>query len=379
MRIFNLSLVLFSIALLLMSSGVEASNTSHPAGSSKYVPVLTDAKIKQILENPTGGKRHKFSLKDSRGKTMDSLSILQLSGQSYKYAGVYHTIENNRTQVHLAVSNDLMIWSHRWMLIDHAGMPRIGNVRGSSWIVIAHEKWTHLGGGVSGAPTWAAFNLYYDANDLLNRMSRSSYTMPYHGPFASGRRWRPRDRINGTPNIYDMFIKNYGGYWTVDGQYGFHIGQLATGQLDVNGVTSISQMFNPVGGTRSYPSTATGYNNRFTAIGATGGIGQRDTLVTTTGRFNIQEYHRGRPGTDWDKWSVALYKFGDPYNYPTGRGTLTTISPQTPRGSRSFGNASVSIIDRPEGGGKAMVVTYFLFSEGAGPGEQGTLIYYYHI
>ncbi|MEO1222107.1 MAG: hypothetical protein AAFY42_12260, partial [Pseudomonadota bacterium] len=75
----------------------------------------------------------------------------------------------------------------------------------------------------------------------------------------------------------------------------------------------------------------------------------------------------------------ALYKFGDPYNYPTGQGTMTTLSPQTPRGSRSFGNPSVAIFDRPGGGGKAMVVNYYLFNEGAGSGEAGSLIYYYHI
>jgi hypothetical protein len=373
MRILNLSLVLFSIALLLMPSGVEASNTSHPAGSSKYVPVLSDAKIKQILENPTQGRRHKFSLKDSGGRSMDSLSVLQLSGQSYKYAGVYHSIVNDRTQVHLAVSNDLITWRHRGLLIDHAGMPRIGNVRGSSWIAITYEKWTPAGAG-STIPTNVAFRLFYNSNDLLNRISRSTYVMPYHGPFS-----RRRDQVDGTPSIYDMFIKNYGGWWTVDGQYGFHIGNFPANRLDDNGVTSINQMFNPVGGTQAFSSTAIGYNNRFKAIGATGGIGQRDTLVTTTGRFNIQEYHRGRIGTDWDKWSIALYKFGDPYNYPTGRGTMIKLSPQTPGGSRSFGNPSVAIVDRPEGGGKAMVVSYFLFSQGAAPGEGGPLIYYYHI
>jgi hypothetical protein len=51
----------------------------------------------------------------------------------------------------------------------------------------------------------------------------------------------------------------------------------------------------------------------------------------------------------------------------------------TPGGSVSFGNPSARIVDAPIGAGTVMWVSYFLFAEGAGAGEAGSLIYWIDI
>jgi hypothetical protein len=206
---------------------------------------------------------------------------------------------------------------------------------------------------------------------------RSTWSQPVYNSSAN---------INGTPSVYAAALTQHSGYYDVSGQYGFHFNTGAsTPPTDLNAVTTVNQMFNPLGGTAGYPSVATNYNSLMMSLGATETVGQRDTLITTTNRYNLQEIHSGSPGTDWNQWRVWLYKFNETTAYPTGAGTVTKLAPQTPGASYSFGNPSVSVVDRPNGGGKALVVTYTVFAEGAGrnpttgESETGTLIYYFNI
>jgi hypothetical protein len=366
-----------SAALLI--AGLSALLAGQPAMAlnNNYSPALSDAQVAYYLNNPKLATAARYGVKDSAGNSMDVPTIIQMTGQPYKYAAVYHTgtcVANcssasptMRFRLNLAGSNDLINWTFVRQLIDNADMPRMVQVTGASWILLAHEQWQGPGPG-STLPSAVTFELFYDFNDLMNGTIRSTWSMPiYNSPYS----------INGTPSIYEAHLAYYNGYYSVDGQYGFHINQSATSPTDVNGVTTIYKLFDPTGATVGYPSTATNYNNLMIANGAVDAIGGRDTLLTTTARFNLQEGHTGRPGTDWDKWRVWLYKFAETTNYPTGAGTATQLNPQTPGGSTSFANPSIAVVDRPGGGGKALVVSYFLFS--AAPGEGGSLIYYFNI
>lgn len=337
---------------------------------NNYVPTISDCNILYYLNNPMFATAYKFNLHDDAPtpNSMDGVSIIQLTGQNYKYAAVYHTAYQVpggvRFRVNLAVSNDLINWKFIGMLVDNASMPKISLVSGSSWVVVAHEQW--LGASqASIGPSRVAFELFYDFNDLINRTIRSTYLMPaYQGDY------------NGTPSFYEAHVSYNNGLYSVDGQYGFHF---HNGTRDVNAVTTIYRMFDPTGGTTAYPSEAIRYNNRIAINGVTGNIGDRDTLITSSNRYNILEGNLGQPGASFDKWRIFLYKFSESYNYPDGSGALTMVSPQTPNASFSFGNPRVNVVDRPDGSGKAIVISYFIFSQGAGPGEAGSLIYYFNI
>lgn len=354
-------ITLFSMMMLVMSSQSWAINNT-------FTPNISESNVIYYLNNPKFATGSRYNLVDSGGNPMHHPSIIQMSGQDYKYAAVYHTpytvSGGIRYKVNLAASNDLVNWTYIDLLIDNADMPRISLVTGSNWVVVTYEQWQ--GAGVTSTqPARVAFKLFYDFNDLMNRTVRSTYTMSaYNG------------NLNGTPSIYEFHLAQYNGFYSVDGQYGFHYWD---GTRDVNAVTTILKMFDPNGVAAAYPSTATAYNNLIMTNGVTGNIGDRDTLITSTARFNIQEGNIGQPGESFDKWRLFLYKFVESYNYPDGSGTLTALAPQTPNSSVSFGNPTVNVVDRPDGTGKAIVISYFIFGEGAGSGEAGSLLYYFNI
>ncbi len=54
---------------------------------------------------------------------------------------------------------------------------------------------------------------------------------------------------------------------------------------------------------------------------------------------------------------------------------MTKLNIRTHGVSSSFGNPTATVITDPSGF-RAVVMTLFLFSEGAAPGEAGELIYY---
>jgi hypothetical protein len=70
---------------------------------------------------------------------------------------------------------------------------------------------------------------------------------------------------------------------------------------------------------------------------------------------------------DWGSWRVFQY---DPL---TKRAQLLDI--RTHGGSTAFANPTVTALRSPQGV-SALVVTLFVFSEGAAAGEAGPLIYY---
>jgi hypothetical protein len=354
-------------SLLLMALAITTIGSAR-AVNLDYHPSLNLSQVRDFLNNPKSAFAARYGLTDSAGNSMDAISITQIAGQQYKYAAVYHTAYQvsgkTRYRVNLALSNDLMSWFYQGVLVDNASMPKIDHVSGSEWIVVTHEQWQGAGPG-SKSPSRVAFELFYDASDLVNHIIRSTSLMP---------QWQ--NSLNGTPSIYEFHLALYNGRYSVDGQYGFHFWN---GSRDVNGVTTIRQMFDPNGGTVFSPSTANAYNNLMMAQGVTGNIGDRDTIITSDARYNVQEGNLGQPAGSFDLWRLFLYSFGDANNYPTGNGSIFQLSPQTPNGSTSFGNPRITIVDNPAGTGKAFVVSYFLFGEQAGQGESGSLIYYYNL
>ena len=352
--------LLFAL-LLVIGRPAEALNNTR-------IINISESQLKYYLEHPNLATAARYKLKDSAGNSMDCMSVLQTSGQSYKYAAVYHTAYQVtgglRFKINLAGSNDLINWTYIGILLDNADMPRIAQVTGSTWIVLTHEQWFGAG-PTSASPARVSYKLFYNFNDLMLRTVRVSWTAPSY-----------TSDLNGTPSIYEAHLAQYNGNYTVDGQYGFHFWD---GSRDLNAVTTVQKLFSPSDPVVSSPSTASLYNNTLIANGVTGSIGQRDTLITTAIRYNIQEGNIGQPGASFDKWRIWLYKFGDNLNYPTGNGTWSALSPITPAGSTSFGNPSITVVDKPTGNGKSIVISYYLFSEGAKKQEAGPLIYYFNL
>jgi hypothetical protein len=96
-----------------------------------------------------------------------------------------------------------------------------------------------------------------------------------------------------------------------------------------------------------------------------GSIGGRDYVTFDGYPFTVIEA-QSTPGS-FASWRVYLWD-------QTAQ-LLTPLAPNTPGHSTAFGNPKVSIVTDPSGR-RALVSSLFVFSEGAGPGEAGPLVYY---
>ncbi len=96
-----------------------------------------------------------------------------------------------------------------------------------------------------------------------------------------------------------------------------------------------------------------------------GSIGDRDQIVLDGVRLELQEAQYV-PG-DYASWRTFLI---DPRK-PTPR----PLEIVTGGGSRSFGNPTATLLTSPAGK-PAVLVTVYVFAEGAASGEAGPLIYY---
>lgn len=135
---------------------------------------------------------------------------------------------------------------------------------------------------------------------------------------------------------------------------------------------------NALGSVTGFPASAqwtasinAAYNAALTAAGATGNIGGRCFVEFAGDRWNIQEGNiQGPPivPTNFRDWRVWLYRYAD--------ASVKMLAVRTHGGSVSFGNPSAVIVPSPKDGQACMCVTYFVFGEGAGPGEAGSLLFF---
>merc|ERR1712048_1461874 len=115
--------------------------------------------------------------------------------------------------------------------------------------------------------------------------------------------------------------------------------------------------------------------------GGIGNIGQRESGILLGRHFLSQEANIGHmPPTKWQDWRVWLYFFGDgETSFPSaGRGShIVKLNITTPGGSTAFGNPSWQVVKCPKHyETDCLVVSYFLFGEGAAPGEGGPCMFY---
>jgi hypothetical protein len=138
----------------------------------------------------------------------------------------------------------------------------------------------------------------------------------------------------------------------------------------------------------------TDYNDVFIAHGAIGNIGQRRAGVVDGTHFCAQEANIGpMPPTVWADWRVWLYWFAPEEGVvPTGAShNVTMLNLRTHKGSTAVGNPSWQVLACPSSvqssglsavtapassSASCLFVSYFLFGEGAKPGEAGVLAFW---
>jgi len=324
-----------------------------------------------LLTDIKGATGKRYNLRDSTGEQMASLHVLDSQSDGGDYVGVYMATINGTWEVRVATSSCLMIWRYVRSIVDNADMP-YARTLSNGWIIMAHEQWMTAR---SQTPSRLGFKLYYTADHLIKGNHFNSYTAPLTvGTYSS---------IEGTPTFWDATLVKGDGYYMVDAKVRFHfndksgVDQVASGLLASFGPTAVNT-------TWSGATADTGYNAAFVAQGAIGNIGQRDIGAWGGTKFIVQEGNIGKmPPTVWQDWRVWLYipGAGEPFP-PDGSGKISMLKPITDKASTAFGNPAIQIVPCPKNrtvqlAGSCAFVSYFIFGEGAGPGEAGPVAFYH--
>jgi hypothetical protein len=278
---------------------------------------------------------YRYGVTDDRGVSMDTLKVI--GDPAGGYLAVYHSRpRKDAFTVHLARSSDLMTWHHHADLDHDASQPTVAALGGGGFLVAVEA-------GGAGRPAWLRVHRYPTRQRLLDARPDRTVDLPHT--------LVPADRYaEGTPHIEHA---------SPDGSVvdlGFHY--FRDGVVDRQGVGRLTDL-------RDWRCrAATDVDAAIAAWGVRGNIGGRDTAVVGSERVTLIEGQL-RP-KDWGSWRV--------FRYDGKAGKAWPLAVRTHGGSTAFANPTVTALRAPSGA-SALVVTLFVFSEGAAPGEAGPLLY----
>jgi hypothetical protein len=342
-----------AMALTQLGSGsgqYDSREGAHPpelviqtSSGSRALPVRSPAAtLRAAIEAVPDATAYRYATRDDRGRSMDTLKIIPRPGGGY--LGVYHSGPHGAYRVYLAESRDLLHWTSRAVLDDDASQPALAELSGSgSGYLLAEEASVNRGAGIE---LLLRFRHYAGLAALLSGRADRTFESPLTLTPGGA-------RAEGTPNIF-----------SATGSPGLSHSRIVVGfhyrprhGVDRPGVGVLTDFSS----WSARPDTA--LEAALRGAGASGAIGDRDVVRFLGTSFELVEAQAGTGPA----WQVYLYDFG------THRAAALHI--QTSRGSRSFGNPTVTSLRGPAGA-KALVFTLFLRSSLAHTGEAGELVYY---
>lgn len=346
------------------------------AGPSGLQRKLARESLASIVERVDRTTAHRYQAKDDRGALLDGLKVLQVDGTNL---GLYHApAKDGRFNVYVATSRDLMTWRREATIDVGASQPTV-RLMPSGGLVVAYEKVSLVEldpiasiGDVLESVVGPILNRPTDRIRLRFRYYRTVGAL-LHGQFAreftAPRRLSPT--AEGTPNITN--VKQRRGLIS---RSRIELGLHYYADLDGNGTSDADRLATGVlTGFVGWQARAaprlddsllrTPFMHKGFTGPPRGNIGDRDQIILDGVRLDLQEaqYVAG----DYASWRPFLVD-------PRG-GAPRPLEIVTDGGSRSFGNPSATLLTAPSGK-PAVLVTMYVFSEGAANGEPGPLIYY---
>jgi hypothetical protein len=309
------------------------------APAAEHAPA-TD--LAHIVENVTGATGRRYAVRDDLGASMDVLKIVDNPGGGY--LGVYHTTEAGVTVTRVATSTDLLRWTRRAVIDQHSSQPTVAVLADRS-VLIAEEADSN---GSPDSRTWLRLRHYRMVADLLDARPDRTLDLPHTRV--------PQVGAEGTPDIRSVVLRPDLGRSVIE--LGFHY--FAQGKVDrpARGILTNFE------GWKAWPDNDLAADIEH--AGVTGSIGDRDTVVLDHQRFALVEATASAAGG----WRVYLTD--------DGRHDARRLDIRTDGRSTAFANPSVTLTRAPSGA-RAIVVTLFLPSSGAAPGEGGELVYFTEI
>jgi len=294
-----------------------------------------------MIEDVTSATAYRYGAHDDQGSTLDALKVIPSPGGGY--LGVYHTLSAGVFVTKLAVSSDLLHWTHVVDLEPHASQPTIAALSDGGFLV-AYEKDAGCTGTGPGG-NCLGFRHYPGLAQLLAGAGDRTFQAPR----------TLSNCAEGTPNVYGADLRPDIDHSTID--VGFHYFRNCDVDRQARGTL---ENFSSWSG-----DVDSGLNGALEAFNPGGNIGDRDYIRFAGGSYNIHEVQFTKG--DFGSWRVYLF------DWLTGAASPLAI--HTHLGSTAFANPTftslLSPAERP-----ALLVTLFIPSQGAATGEGGELIYY---
>jgi hypothetical protein len=313
-----------AVATGVVLTALAGANGAAAAPSPGLLALVGDATI------ATGVR---YAARDSAGNSLDTLKIVGASSQLY--VGVYHSDVGGRYVVKVATSKDVLTWKYAADLDTDASQPTVQKLANAAFLLVYEKE--------SAGQHWLRFRYYKNLSALL----AGSYQQQADGPPLLS-------PIEGTPSITSVSLSPDILHSAI--AVGLHY-NTAAGDREATGTLTNFKTWTD--------STSAQLNSLFTSLGLQGNFGDRDTGAVQGTSLELVE-GQSLAG-DWGSWRV--------YDYDTQSQTLSQVPVRTAGGSVAFGNPTLTAITAPNGKA-AVVVTYFVFSEGSAPGEAGELIFY---
>ena len=290
-------------------------------------------RFERIVQQVTNATGRVYHARDSAGHGMDTAKIIM--DPAGGYLAVSHTLEGTSFHVNLASSSDLIQWDFQADLGSDASQPYITALSDGGFLVAWEQTpRNHL-----------RFNYYASRDDLFAAQASRTFDAPMTLSTCA----------EGTPSIYSVMLEPDIDHSTID--VGAHYFSNCTADRQQRGTLTNFNSWST--------SPQTDIDAAILFWGVQGNIGDRDATFFQRRQFGLFEGQFAR--NNFATWRIFCY------DYQTGQADLLGI--RTDQGSTAFANPSVTRILAPSGE-PAIVVTLFLPSQGAKPGEAGELIYY---
>jgi len=330
--------------------------------------------LTRIVEQVDRTTAHRYGARDDRGAPLEGLKVVQVGE---RYIGVYHAPGGGRFNVHVATSRDLIEWTRRATIDDDASQPTISVQPGGS-LIVAYEKTTLLD-LLPRPPLPEAlvspmeivdgplnrirvrFRFYRSVDALLDNQVSRQFTAPRSlSPTAEG-----------TPSITKAILRR-----GLISRSRIEVGMHYFADLDRNGRPDLDRQATAVltdfrgWRAQAQPDLDADFlqlrtlHRGFVSPPA-GSIGDRDQIMLDGVRLELQEAQY-IPG-DYASWRTFIV---DPRTRVAG-----PLEIRTGGDSRSFGNPTATALTAPSGR-PAVLVTMYVFAEGAARSEAGPLVYY---
>lgn len=307
--------------------GVPIAASSSPASRG----LLESARqtLKSIVQDVRRATAFRYQVTDDQGRSMDTADVIWVP-EERAFAAVYHTFSHvaGLFEVHVATSDDLLSWTWRTTLATRASQATIEESSDGGYVV-AWEQ--------SPDPIHIVLTLFERWSDVLDAEPSRRIRVPVTTPGCA----------EGTPSIEAASSRRV--------SLAFHYQAGCTRDRQAAGATDWR-------GWRA--RTRPHLDRALIRAGAAGHIGDRDTIELKGHRLMLIEGQLAL--ADPATWRTFLYD--------RETGSAEPLRIRTHQGTPNAANPTVSRVTI--GGRSAILVTVFLFSEGAGPGEPGELIYY---